>query len=118
MVRCPNCQQLTAEHQYPGGLTQDIQVPSWKWENINKDFVMGVPQTRRQNDIILVVMDRLTEFAHFIPIKFSYSVEDYARTYINEVVILRISLCPSYHIDVLNLLLVFGSFFNGSCVLK
>ncbi|XP_070039550.1 uncharacterized protein [Nicotiana tomentosiformis] len=28
--RCPNCQQVKAEHQRPGGLTQNIDILMWK----------------------------------------------------------------------------------------
>ena len=76
---CPNCQQVKAEHQKTGDLLQEIQVPTWKWEDINMDFVVGLPQTQRQYDSIWVVVDSLTKSAHFIPVKSSYSAEDYAR---------------------------------------
>ena len=43
------------------------------------NFVLGLPLTQKQYDSIWVVVDRLTKFAHFIPVKSTYSVEDYAR---------------------------------------
>ena len=42
---CPNCQQVKVEYQRPGGLKQDIAIPTWKWENVNMDFVLGLPRT-------------------------------------------------------------------------
>ncbi|XP_075091879.1 uncharacterized protein LOC142172027 [Nicotiana tabacum] len=30
VAQCPNCQQVKAEHQRPGGLTQCIELPLWK----------------------------------------------------------------------------------------
>ena len=42
VVKCPNFQQVKAEHQKSGGLLQEIQVPTWKWEDINMDFVVGL----------------------------------------------------------------------------
>ncbi|XP_070041108.1 uncharacterized protein [Nicotiana tomentosiformis] len=36
-----NCQQVKAEHQRPGGLAQSTEIPMWKWEMINMDFVVG-----------------------------------------------------------------------------
>ena len=50
------------------------------------DFVVGLPRTRRQHDSIWVIVDRLTKSAHFIPVKSTYRVEDYARLYIDEIV--------------------------------
>ena len=32
VAKCPNCQQVKAEHQNSGGLLQEIKVPTWKWK--------------------------------------------------------------------------------------
>ena len=29
--KCPKCQHVKAEHLKPGGLTQIMDVPTWKW---------------------------------------------------------------------------------------
>ena len=50
------------------------------------DFVVGLPLTWKQNDFIWVIVDRLTKFAHFIPVKSTYTDEDYAMICINEIV--------------------------------
>ena len=50
------------------------------------DFVLGFPGTQRQYDSIWVVVYRLTKSAHFIPIKSTYSAENYARIFIDEIV--------------------------------
>jgi len=86
VARCSNCQQVKTEHQGPGGLTQDIDIPTWKWEEVNMDFVVGLPRTRRQHDSIWVIVDRFTKSAHFFPVKVSYSAKDYAKLYIKEIV--------------------------------
>ncbi|WMV58614.1 hypothetical protein MTR67_051999 [Solanum verrucosum] len=67
VARCSNCQQVKAEHQGSRVLTQDIDTPTWKWEEINMEFVVGLPRTRRQYDSIRVIVDRLTKSAHFLP---------------------------------------------------
>ena len=30
--KVPNCQQVKVEHQKQGGMTQDIDIPTWKWK--------------------------------------------------------------------------------------
>ncbi|WMV50117.1 hypothetical protein MTR67_043502 [Solanum verrucosum] len=72
---CHSCQQVKAEHQRPGGLTQDIEIPTWKWEEINMDFVVGLPKARRGFDSVWVVVDRMTKSAHFLPVKTTYGAE-------------------------------------------
>ncbi|WMV46356.1 hypothetical protein MTR67_039741, partial [Solanum verrucosum] len=46
VAKCPNCQQVKVEHQKPGSLSQDISIPTWKWADLNMDFVVGLPRTR------------------------------------------------------------------------
>ena len=50
------------------------------------DFVVKLPLTRRHNDSIWVMVDRLTKYTHFILVKSTYSAEDYAKIYIDEIV--------------------------------
>ena len=95
---CPNFQQVKSEHQKPSGLLQEIQVPTWKLEDMNMDFVVGLPRTQRQYDLIWVVVDRLTKSAHFILVKYTYSAEDYARIFIDEIVCCKVFYYPSYSI--------------------
>ncbi|XP_019248588.1 PREDICTED: uncharacterized protein LOC109227982 [Nicotiana attenuata] len=52
--RCSNCQQVKAEHERPAGLAQNIEIPLWKWEMINMDFVVGLSHTPRKFDLIWV----------------------------------------------------------------
>ncbi|XP_075074805.1 uncharacterized protein LOC142162357 [Nicotiana tabacum] len=85
-AQCPNCQQVKAEHQKPGGLLQNIEIPAWKWESINMDFITGLPNSRRRFNSIWVIVDRLTKSAHFLPVRTTYSAEDYASLYIKEIV--------------------------------
>ena len=84
LAKCQNFKQLKAEHQNSGGLHQEIEVPTWKWKDINMDFVVGLPRTQKSYDSIWVVVDRLTKHARFIPVKSSYSEEDYAKIFLDE----------------------------------
>ena len=40
--KCPNCQQVKVEHQKPAGMTQEIDIPTWKWDVIYMDFITGL----------------------------------------------------------------------------
>ncbi|XP_070004701.1 uncharacterized protein [Nicotiana sylvestris] len=50
------------------------------------DFITGLPNSRRKFDSIWVIVDRLTKSAHFLPVRTTYSAEDYTRLYIKEIV--------------------------------
>jgi len=50
------------------------------------DFVVGIPKTPRGLDSIWVIVDRLTKFAHFIPINIILSLEKLTSLYISEIV--------------------------------
>ena len=84
--KCPNCQQVKVEHHKLEGMTQEIHIPTWKWDFINMDFIKGLPRTRRQHDSIWVIVDRMTKSSRFLAVKTTDSAEDYAKLYINEIV--------------------------------
>jgi len=50
------------------------------------DFVSAFPKEKKGNDAIWVIVDRLTKFVLFLPIKMIDSVDKLAKIYINEVV--------------------------------
>jgi hypothetical protein len=60
-------------------------VLEWKWEEIAIDFIMCLPRTQSGYDSILVIVDGLTNVAHFIPVKTTYS-----RPQLEELYMLRI----------------------------
>ena len=82
---CPNCEQEKAKYQKSGGFLQNIQIPTLKWEDINMEFLVGFPRTKKSYALIKVIIDMLTKCAHFIPVKSTYSAEDYARIFIDKI---------------------------------
>ena len=70
---CDVCQRVKAEHLRPAGLLQPLKVTEWKWEEIGMDFIVGLPRTRDGYDSIWVIVDRLTEVAHFISVKTTHT---------------------------------------------
>ena len=53
------------------------------------DFITGLPRSRRQHDSIWVIVDRMTKSVFFLTIKTTYSPKDYAKSHLQEVVILH-----------------------------
>ncbi|GJR49774.1 putative reverse transcriptase domain-containing protein [Tanacetum coccineum] len=84
--KCFTCLKVKAEHQRPSGLLQQHEIPVWKWEGIVMDFVTKLPRTSSRHDIIWVIMNQLTNSAHFLPMREDYKMERLARLYLNEIV--------------------------------
>ncbi|WVZ89506.1 hypothetical protein U9M48_035899 [Paspalum notatum var. saurae] len=82
VAQCDVCQQVKADHQKPAGLLQTLPIPTWKWDEVGMDFVTGLPKTKRGNDAIWVIVDRLTKTAHFIPVKTTHGGAKLAQLYI------------------------------------
>jgi len=49
-----------------------------KWEVVTIDFIKKLPKTMKQHDSIMVVVDKLTKAAHFIPMKTTHKVTNIA----------------------------------------
>ncbi|WMV49732.1 hypothetical protein MTR67_043117 [Solanum verrucosum] len=86
VAKCPNCQRVKVEHQRPYGVAQNISLSEWKWEMINMDFITRLPRSRRQHDLIWVIVDRMTKSTHFLPVKPTNSTYEYDGLYIHDVV--------------------------------
>ena len=54
-------------------------------EVISMDFIIGLPMTWSQHDSIMVVVDKLTKAAHFIPVKSMYKTDDIAKIFMKEI---------------------------------
>jgi hypothetical protein len=66
----------------PRGLLQPLCIPEWKLDNIRMDFIMGLPLTVHKFNSIWAIVDRLSKFAHFIPVNTHYDAQRYAEIYI------------------------------------
>ena len=76
---CVPCQRSKPMHGPTAGKLLPLPVPSVHWEDISMDFVGPLPTTPREYDSILVVVDRLSKMAHFLPCKQTITAEQLAR---------------------------------------
>ena len=84
--QCLTCQQVKAEHQRQVGSLQSLEVAKWKWEHVMMDFVTHLPQTSRGHDVVWVIVDRLTQSAHFLVMRMTFTLEEFCTLYIWEIV--------------------------------
>lgn len=57
VAKNPKFQQVKVEHQKPGGMTQAINIPTWKWEVINMEY--SCVQNHTQVHVVTKVVHRL-----------------------------------------------------------
>jgi hypothetical protein len=61
-----------------------LAVPDAAWQVVTLDFVEGLPRSAGYNSI-LVVVDKLTKYAHFMPLVHPYTAAQVAQTYFDNV---------------------------------
>ena len=84
--KCLICQQVKAEHQVQSDLLNPSSISQWKRDNIIMDFVSGFPLTQKKHDSVWVIVDRLTKFSHFLPVRLDYLMDRLVEMYVSEIV--------------------------------
>lgn len=82
---CAICQQNKSSNQNPAGLLEPLQLPLQVWDEITMDFIEGLPISKGF-DTLLVVVDHLSKFAHFLCLKHPFTANSVAAIFVSEVV--------------------------------
>jgi hypothetical protein len=83
--QCSICQHAKHSIAHPAGLLQPLPIPDGAWQDITMDFVEGLPLSEGYN-VILVVIDRFTKYAHVVPLRHPYSAPVVARMFVDTIV--------------------------------
>lgn len=84
VASCEVCQQSKYEALSLTRLLQPLPIPQQAWEEISMDFIYGLPKSSKF-DTILVEVDRLTKYAHFIPLTHPFLAKEVAAIFVENV---------------------------------
>ena len=86
---CDTCKRTKSERYAPYGKLMPIPAPTTPWQSISLDFIGPLPGSTEPGrptiyDSIMVVVDRLTKMALFVPHLTTAIAEDTAHSFIRE----------------------------------
>nr|GEV17910.1 reverse transcriptase [Tanacetum cinerariifolium] len=85
MIRyCNVCQRQKPDLSAYPGLIQPLPIPERIWKEISMDFIKKLP-TSHEKSVILVVLDRLSKYAHFIPLTHPFTASQVAQVFLDQV---------------------------------
>jgi transposase InsO family protein len=70
IITCPTCQNTAIPRHKPYGKLEPLPVPSRPWAEVSLDFITQLPVSyigTKEYDAVLVVVDRYSKMARFIP---------------------------------------------------
>jgi ribosomal protein L21E len=85
VAHCPVCQISKTERVHYPGLLDPLNIPKLKWSEISMDFIEGLPTSKGKN-VIPVVVDRLTKYAHFLTVAHPFTAQTVANLFLDNIV--------------------------------
>jgi hypothetical protein len=81
---CLTCQQNRVLNNKQAGLLRPLPILEGPWESVSMDFMVSLPPSKGF-DAIMVVVDRFSKMAHFIPTKDSATAQEMGRLFFTHV---------------------------------
>ncbi len=82
---CDICQKSKPRRHGPVGLLQPIPIPTRPFEVVSMDFIPELPESSGYNNI-LVIVDKLTKYAIFVPCSTTINEENTARLFFEHII--------------------------------
>lgn len=85
IASCPTCSRAKSNRHKPYGLLMPLPVPDRPWGSVSLDFITDLPMDSNY-DAILVIVDRLTKMAHFIPTTKTCTAQQASQLFLDHIV--------------------------------
>ena len=85
LQRCDVCQWFKTDYMKSVGLLQPLPIPTQMWTDVSMDFIEGLPSSNGYT-AIMVVVNRLTKYAHFVALKHPFTAVIVAKAFFANVV--------------------------------
>lgn len=82
---CAVCQLNKSLALTPAGFLQPLPIQQHIWEDVSMDFIKKLPKLVGF-DLVLVIVDRPSKYAHFLPLKTPFTASGVTRVFAKEVV--------------------------------
>jgi hypothetical protein len=84
VAACTVCVQAKPDRSRYPGLLSLLPVPTESWQALSMDFIEGLPRSGSTN-CLMVVVDRFSKFAHFIPLLHPFSAQQVAQVFLDNI---------------------------------
>ncbi|GJX02126.1 retrotransposable element Tf2 [Tanacetum coccineum] len=81
---CAICQCYKPDLAPYPGLLQPLPIPTKIWTDISMDFIEGLPSSHGKS-VILVIIDRLSKYGHFIPLSHPFKAAQIAQVFLDTI---------------------------------
>ncbi|GJU18792.1 ty3-gypsy retrotransposon protein [Tanacetum coccineum] len=81
---CDICQRYKLNLEAYPGLLQPLPIQKTTWTSISMDFIEGIPKSQGK-DVILVVVDRLSKYGHFMALSRPFTATQVAQLFLDNI---------------------------------
>jgi len=87
---CEICHRIKAPRHARHGINMPLEIPSWPWEGVTMDFFTDLPESMASGYTgILIIVDRLTKMAIYLPCQKDINSPELARLFFEHVICKR-----------------------------